>query len=83
LSTVDSSGRRYIVQTVVREDITLAHVEAGPGTPPLGFVHGWFGDHTVMIERFLAMAVPGLSHVPSEQANRESVVAAARASELI
>jgi hypothetical protein len=83
LSAGDSSGGRYIVQTVVREDITLAHVGAGPGTAPLVFVHGWSGDHTVMIERFLAVAVPGLSHVPSEQDNRESVVAAARAIELI
>lgn len=35
------------LRTLRRDGITLAYTQTGGGKPPLVFVHGWAGDHTV------------------------------------
>jgi len=38
--------------TLQRDGVTLAYTQAGTGTPPMVFLHGWAGDHTVFMRQF-------------------------------
>ena len=35
------------LRTLQRDGVTLAYTQTGGGKPPLVFVHGWAGDHTI------------------------------------
>jgi pimeloyl-ACP methyl ester carboxylesterase len=44
---------------LVRDGVTLAHIEAGPdvpAAPPLVFIHGWIGDHQALLPQITYFA---------------------------
>ena len=40
------------LHTLQRDGVRLAYTQAGSGTPPLVFLHGWAGDHTIFTSQF-------------------------------
>jgi pimeloyl-ACP methyl ester carboxylesterase len=40
------------LHTLQRDGVRLAYTQAGTGAPPLVFLHGWAGDHTVFTLQF-------------------------------
>jgi pimeloyl-ACP methyl ester carboxylesterase len=40
------------LQTFQSDGVRLAYTQAGSGTPPLVFIHGWAGDHTIFTPQF-------------------------------
>lgn len=44
--TADNPTGMSDVRTLRRDGVSLAHLDAGSGEPPLLFVHGWACDHT-------------------------------------
>jgi pimeloyl-ACP methyl ester carboxylesterase len=40
------------LHTLQRDSVRLAYIQAGTGKPPLVFIHGWAGDHTIFTPQF-------------------------------
>ena len=47
-----SNTKQADLRTLKREGVALAYTDEGLGTPPLLFIHGWAGDHTMFNLQF-------------------------------
>ena len=70
------------LKTLQRNGMALTYMEAGRGTPPLMFIHGWVGDHTIFMPQFEhfsqthhTLVVDLVGHGESDKPNRNYTVA--------
>jgi len=70
------------LHTLQLDGVKLAYTQAGSGTPPLVFLHGWAGDHTIFTPQFdhfsqthRTIAVDLAGHGQSDKPNKSYTVA--------